>query len=118
MVCTYSRYIHYCPREDSHCLSLKELGGEAEGMDALQPKVSRMFQRTEKSTWSSGTALSMMGQRVSGREVEVEDREESRSEAVETKEWSRVNSGHHGHWASLSLSSPGFVLSLGTLLYQ
>lgn len=31
MVCTYSRYIHYCPREDSRCLSLKELGGEAEG---------------------------------------------------------------------------------------
>lgn len=56
-------------------------------MDALQPKVSRMFQRTEKSTWSSGTALSMMGERVSGWEVEVEveDREESKSEAVETK---------------------------------
>lgn len=57
-----------------------------------------MFQRTEKSTWSSGTALSMKGQRVSGREVEVEDREESRSEAVETKGWSRVGGGHHGHW--------------------
>lgn len=41
MVCTYSRYIHYCPREDSHCLSLKELGGEAEGMDALQPKITQ-----------------------------------------------------------------------------
>lgn len=27
----------------------------------LQLKVSRMFQRTEKSRWSSGTALSMMG---------------------------------------------------------
>lgn len=32
MVCTYSRYIHYCPREDSRCLTLKELGGEAEGI--------------------------------------------------------------------------------------
>lgn len=75
-----------------------------------------MFQKTEKSTWSSGTALSMMGQRVSGQKVE--DREESRSEAVETKGWSRVSGGHHGHWASLSLSSPGFLLSLGTLLCQ
>lgn len=27
----------------------------------LQLRVSRMFQRTEKSRWSSGTALSMMG---------------------------------------------------------
>lgn len=57
-----------------------------------------MFQRTEKSTWSSGTALSMMGQRVSGREVE--DKEESRSEAVETKDVigsvvAAMGTGHH-----------------------
>lgn len=72
-----------------------------------------MFHRTENYMV---TALSMMGQRVSGQEVE--DREESRSEAVETKGWSRVSGGRHGHWASLSLSSPGFLLSLGTLLCQ
>lgn len=36
MVCTYNRYIHYCPREDSNCLSLKELGGEAEGYAAAE----------------------------------------------------------------------------------
>lgn len=41
----------------------------------------------------------------------MEDREESRSEAVETKGWRRVGGGRCGHWGSLTLSSPGFVLS-------
>lgn len=52
----------------------------------LQLKVSRMFQRTQKSRWSSGTALSMMWGGSLGREVEVEEGAESRSEAMETED--------------------------------
>ena len=38
---------------------------------------------------------------------------ESRSEAMETKGWSRVGGSHHGHGGLLSLSGPGFVLGPG-----
>lgn len=44
----------------------------------------------------------------------MEERAESRSEAVETEEWSRVVRGHNGPRGSLHLSSPGFFLSLET----
>lgn len=38
----------------------------------------------------------------------MEGREESSSQAVETRGWRGVGGSHHGHWESLGLSSPGF----------